>query len=68
MKKRSKKIAVALAAVEAYMQDERAASVEASPLPPPLSVEPTAWALSARLDMMSGRRMMQFRAFSSVPR
>jgi hypothetical protein len=67
MKKRSKKIAAALAAVEAYMREEYAASAASLSLPPP-SVEPAAWALSARLDMMSGRRMMQFRAFSNILR
>ncbi|MDR1277020.1 MAG: hypothetical protein LBL72_11690 [Candidatus Accumulibacter sp.] len=64
MKNRSKKIAAALAAVEAYMQEEYAAAAQ-TPAPPP-GVEPTAWALSARLDTMTGHRMMQFRAFSNI--
>lgn len=65
MKSRSKKIAAALAAVEAYMQNEYSSAAQIPPPPPPC-VEPTAWALSARLDTMTGHRMMQFRAFSSI--
>ncbi|MDR1368102.1 MAG: hypothetical protein LBJ76_05230 [Candidatus Accumulibacter sp.] len=67
MKKKSKKIAAALAAVEAYIQEEYTADAIRQ-CPPPSSAEPTAWALSARLDMMSGRKMMQFRAFSNIRR
>ena len=65
----SKKVAAALAAVQLYLQQEEAEAA-ASALPESVSVprvaEPGAWAQSGRLDMMSGRRMIQLRAFSNA--
>lgn len=67
-----KKVAAALAAVELYLQQEAdaaqaaaAVSLAASPVRD-MSSEPGQWAQSGRLDMMSGRRLMQLRAFANA--
>lgn len=67
----NKKVAAALAAVQLYLQQEadEAASVLCEPAPPALgnvTSEPGQWALSGRIDMMAGRRMIQLRAFSNA--
>ena len=67
----NKKVAAALAAVQLYLQQEEAEAA-ASVLPPvataarDMTTEPGGWAQSGRLDMMSGRRMIQLRAFSNA--
>jgi hypothetical protein len=69
MQKMEKKVAAALAAVRSYLQEEEdAASYLAVPVLPAENrgVEAGQWAQSGRLDMMSGRRMIQLRAFSNV--
>jgi len=69
MQKTGKKQIAALAAVQLYLQEEtEAASAQAalaatSPVPP---MEPGQWAQSGRVDMMTGRRMIQMRAFSGA--
>ena len=67
----NKKVAAALAAVQLYLQQEEAeaaASVlpQAAAAPRDMTTEPGAWAQFGRLDMMSGRRMIQLRAFSNA--
>lgn len=69
MQKTGKKQIAALAAVQLYLQEEaeaanaQAALAAASQVPP---MEPGQWALSGRTDMMTGRRMIQMRAFSGT--
>ena len=69
MQKTGKKQIAALAAVQLYLQEEaeaasaQAALLAASQVPP---VEPGQWAQSGRVDMMTGRRMIQMRAFSGT--
>ena len=66
MPSNEKKVAAALAAVRLYLQQDEevalaaAEAVEPPPVPP---VEPGQWAVSGRVEMMAGRRMMQLRAF-----
>ena len=65
---RNKKVAAALAAVSAYLQEEEAASQQSktgvlSPRPiPSISM----WAHSGRQDMMSMRQLIQMKAFSRL--
>ncbi len=71
MIKSEKKRAAALAAIAAYLQEEQAAADAAAmaasaAAPRRLSDEPGAWAQSGRMDMMTGRRLMQLRAFSNA--
>jgi len=73
MQKTGKKQIAALAAVQLYLQEEAeaanaqaamlAAAAAASQVPP---MEPGQWAQSGRVDMMTGRRMIQMRAFSGA--
>ena len=69
MQKAGKKLAAALAAVQLYLQEEadaanaQAAMAAARRLPPK---EPGQWAQSGRVEQMTGRRMMQLRAFSNA--
>jgi len=69
MQKAGKKLAAALAAVQLYLQEEadaanaQAALSAASRVPPK---EPGQWAQSGRVEQMTGRRMMQLRAFSNA--
>lgn len=62
----SKKTAAALAAVNAYLEEEEALSQQSrdrqAPTPPPQSVSP--WGLAGRQDMMSMRQLIQLKAFS----
>jgi hypothetical protein len=69
MQKRGKKVAAALAAVQLYLQqEEEAACVQAEPVAVARSmpIEPGQWAQSGRVDMMTGRRLIQLRAFSNA--
>lgn len=66
MTKSNKKVAAALAAVSAYLQEEEAAhqqsrsNLAAFQPTPSLNV----WGLSGRQDMMSMRQLIQMKAFS----
>jgi len=69
MQKAGKKLAAALAAVQLYLQEEAdaanaAATMAAASRVPPK--EPGQWAQSGRGEQMTGRRMMQLRAFSNA--
>ncbi|MFZ4536400.1 hypothetical protein [Propionivibrio sp.] len=69
MQKAGKKVAAALAAVQLYLQqEEEAASYQAEPLSSGSNIptDPGQWAQSGRMEMMSGRRMVQLRAFSNA--
>ena len=70
MSSQEKKLAAALAAVRLYLQQDedaaaaaaaQAAAVSVAPVAP--QAEPGQWAVSGRVEMMAGRRMMQLRAF-----
>ena len=71
MSSQEKKLAAALASVRLYLQqdEEAAAAAQAAQaalaLAPPVApqAEPGQWAVSGRVEMMEGRRMMQLRAF-----
>jgi len=66
---KEKKLAAALAAVNAYIQEEEAITAAqmamtvaaASP-----GTQFTAWGMSGRQDMMSMRRLIQMRAFDRL--
>lgn len=64
--RKTKKIAAALAAVEAYMREESDGARAVAPLPErdATSAGYSAWALAARMETMTDRRMMQLRAFA----
>lgn len=70
----NKKVAAALAAVQLYLQQEEAEAAQAAAglqaaaasAPRNMTTEPGSWAQSGRLDMMTGRRMIQLRAFSNA--
>ena len=69
MQKAGKKLAAALAAVQLYLQEEAdaanaAATMAAASHVPPK--EPGQWAQSGRVEQMTGRRMIQLRAFSNA--
>lgn len=70
MQKREKQVAAALAAVQQYLQEEEAAALaamEQAPAPARLqAVDPGAWALAGRMEMMSGHRMMQMRVLARI--
>lgn len=72
MNKSEKRRAAAVAAIAAYLQEEQEAADAAAAMaasaaaPRRLSDEPGAWAQSGRMDMMTGRRLMQLRAFSNA--
>jgi hypothetical protein len=64
-----KKVAAALAAVQLYLQQESdeadaAIAALAASSVPANSSEPGPWAQSGRVEMMTGRRMIQLRAFA----
>lgn len=68
MEKRQKKMVAALAAVNAYLQQEEALAATQSSVPvlrPAQSVE-SGWAMSGRMDMMTMRRLIQMRAFGRI--
>ena len=61
-----KKMAAALAAVNAYMQEEEAtacAQLAATISAPPPSSQLNIWGMSGRQEMMAMRRLIQMRAF-----
>ena len=59
-----KKIAAAVAAVTAYLEQEQAALSGAPPAEPERPVAPMRlWAASGRQAQMADRRLMQMRAF-----
>jgi hypothetical protein len=66
MAEANKKIAAALAAVNAYLQEEavihRHGMPVSSPQPPPRDF--SVWGLSGRQDMMNMRQLIQMKAFS----
>ena len=69
MQKTGKKQIAALAAVQLYLQEEAEAANAQAELAAASRVplaEPGQWALSGRTDMMTGRRMIQMRAFSGA--
>ncbi|BDD89466.1 hypothetical protein [Desulfofustis limnaeus] len=67
MADREKKIAAALAAVQAYLCQEEseaaARTIHPEALPPPA---PTFWSLSGRQEIMNMRRLIQMRTFTSL--
>jgi hypothetical protein len=67
MQNKAKKITAALAAVQMYLEQEEAALIQEQPaVSAQRPVEPGPWAQFGRADMMTGRRMIQLRAFSGV--
>ncbi len=63
----TKKTAAALAAVNAYLQEEEAHLLhksESTAQLQPVQQDVNAWALSGRQDMMSLRQLIQMKAFS----
>jgi hypothetical protein len=68
MGKMEKKMAAALAAVSAYMQQEQETFAEAlvavaAPPAPPAAVSSNLWGQSGRQSMMAMRNLMQMKAF-----
>ena len=65
MAEMQKKMAAALAAVNAYLQDEEAQLAAQSPPVVGEGPQPqiTLWGFSARQEMMNMRRLIQMRAF-----
>jgi hypothetical protein len=65
-----KKIAAALAAVSAYMQQEQEAYAEAMSAamapPRPPAIELNLWGQSGRQSMMAMRNLMQMKAFDRL--
>ena len=68
MQKADKKLAAALAAVQLYMQWEEEAANSQIDMVSSVVIpsEPNQWAQAGRAEMMSGRKMVQFRAFSNA--
>ena len=68
MEKRQKKMAAALAAVNAYLQQEEAQVVPQAciPVPQPAQVVEGGWAMSGRMEMMTMRRLIQMRAIGRI--
>jgi len=61
------KMAAALAAVSAYLQMEEQAAAQTAPESPQVpAADPSAWSHSGRQDMMTMRRLIQFRTFTSL--
>ena len=67
MQAKGKKYAAALAAVQLYLEEEEAVLAQAQAVATSAIAprEPGQWAQSGRMEMMTGRRMIQLRAFSS---
>ena len=70
MHKKAKRAAAAMAAVQCYLEQEEAEAAAlqrraAQPARPP-AADPGTWAQSGLVDIMTGRRMVQMRAFSNV--
>jgi hypothetical protein len=69
MAERNKKMAAALAAVNAYLQQEEALVSEqmaASSVEQARPTEPNCWGMSGRVEMMTMRRLIQMRAFGRI--
>ena len=65
MADKTKKRAAALAAVNAYLQDEEAAAALLAAqmaVAPPVTIPPL-WAMAGRQDIMTMRRLIQMKAF-----
>ena len=63
---KEKKMAAALAAVNAYMQQEEdagRAQLAATVAPPTPPIQMNIWGLTGRQEMMAMRRLIQLRAF-----
>lgn len=59
-----KKMAAALAAVNAYMQQEEEAAYQAQlAAAKPAATGPNLWAIAGRQDIMTFRRLIQLKAF-----
>lgn len=59
-----KKMAAALAAVNAYMQQEEEAAYQAQlAAAKPAATGPNLWAIAGRQDIMNFRRLIQLKAF-----
>jgi hypothetical protein len=59
-----KKMAAALAAVNAYMQQEEEAAYQAQlAAAKPSATGPSLWAIAGRQDIMNFRRLIQLKAF-----
>ena len=59
-----KKMAAALAAVNAYMQQEEEAAYQAQlAAARPAATGPNLWAIAGRQDIMNFRRLIQLKAF-----
>lgn len=60
------KMAAALSAVSAYIQQEEetiCAQLAATMAPPPPAIQLNMWGMSGRQEMMAMRRLIQMRAF-----
>lgn len=69
MAERQKKMAAALAAVSAYLQQEEAlvsGQMTASVPQPARIIEQNGWGMSGRVEMMTMRRLIQMRAFGRI--
>lgn len=66
MTETKKKMAAALAAVEAYLHQEQGEATQQKqpPWQPDVSGQPSLWSQSGRQDMMGMRRLMQLRTFT----
>ena len=68
MAEKEKKIAAALAAVNAYLymeESEAAARLAPPDTPPTAPVQQSFWSHSGRQEMMTMRRLIQMRTFTS---
>ena len=65
MNTRQKQVAVALAAVGQYLEEEQAAQA-ARTESAPRTAEPGFWAQAGRIEAMGVRRMMQMRALARI--
>lgn len=64
-----KKIAAALAAVNAYIQQEEdaiSAQLAATVATPAPTTQPSLWQMTGRQEMMAMRRLIQMRVFNSL--
>jgi len=64
MADKNKKMAAALAAVNAYIQQEEEAAYQAQlAAAKPAVAGPSSWAMAGRQDIMNFRRLIQMKAF-----
>jgi len=59
-----KKLAAILAATQLYLEHEAASAQPAAAVPTRPPPEPGHWAQAGRQELMSGRRMIELRAFA----